>query len=497
MLTLATHGYEAMDMARRVAIGTGGLVLIALVAFIAIRRPDRAATVGAGMAAHNLCSATFVAGLDPEATLKELVQPIIGEPLGRFVRYRVDRANRSVETTFLGIFHARADFTPGYGCRLEFAGTPAPPAPRALLPEPVTDGFAPEDPVASTDPLITSALDRVFDEHAGEAIKDVKAVVVVKNGRVIAERYAAGYGVSTPLLSYSVAKSFTNALLGVLVRQGRLRVDQPVGAPEWNKANDPRAALTIEDLLRMRSGLDVEEEASGFSPVGRMEYLYDDMAGYAARHPLRRPIGAEWDYTSGNTLILDRLLGQTVGGGAAGMRGFAEQQLLIPARLSDVTMEFDGSGVFMGASYVYAPARTYARFGELYLNDGVAPDGQRILPEGWVAWSKRSTLGEPYGAGFWTNDGPSHVAAVRVTNGFPKDGFFASGFLGQRIYIIPSEHLVVVRFGYSRPPDFGIEDDVALIAAAVRATHDPVKDKAVDGLVHGGGQASIPVQATP
>jgi CubicO group peptidase (beta-lactamase class C family) len=231
--------------------------------------------------------------------------------------------------------------------------------------------------------------------------------------------------------------------------------------------------------LRMRSGLDVEEEDNAFSPIARMEYLNDDMAGFAARHPLRSPVGTEWDYTSGNTLILDRLLGHTIGGGAAGMRSFAEKELLVPARLSNLTMEFDGSGTFFGSSYVYAPARTYARFGELYRNDGVAPNGQRILPEGWVAWSKRSTLGMPYGAGFWTNDGPSHVAARRVAAGFPKDGFFASGFLGERIYVIPSEHLVVVRFGYSRPPDFGIVDDMALIAAAIRATHDPEKDVAV------------------
>jgi CubicO group peptidase (beta-lactamase class C family) len=463
-------------MLRRIAIGTGALILAAVIAYVAIRRPDRAATIAAGMAAHNLCSATFVAGLDPDATLKELVQPIIGKPLDRFTHYRVDRANHSVETTFLGIFHARADFTPGYGCRLEFASTPPAPAPRALLPAPVSDGFAPPEPVTSTDPLITAALDRVFDERPDEKTKDVKAVVVVKNGHVIAERYAQGYGVDTPLLSYSAAKSFTNALLGILVRQGRLRVDQRVGAPEWSNANDPRAAITIEDLLRMRSGLSVEEEENAFSPIAKMEYLHDDMGGYAAQYPLNKPIGTVWDYTSGNTLILDRLLGQTVGGGAAGMRSFAERELLIPAHLSNLTMEFDGSGVFMGASYVYAPARTYARFGELYRNDGVAPDGQRILPEGWVAWSKRSTLGSPYGAGFWTNDGPSHFAALRVANGFPKDGFFASGFLGQRVYIIPSEHLVVVRFGYSRPPDFGIVDDEALIAAAIRATHDPAKD---------------------
>lgn len=466
-------------MAKRIVIGVGALFLVALILVVAICRPGRAALVGAGMAAHNLCSATFVAGLDPAATFNELVKPIMGNRLGGLLRYRIDRANHSVDTTFMGLFHAKADFTPGYGCRLEYAGSAPPPAPRALMPVPVVDGFAPSAPVVSTDPLIAAGLDRVFDEKTGEPTKDVKAVVVVKNGHVIAERYAQGFGVDTPLLSYSVAKSFTNALLGVLVRQGRLRVDQPVGAPEWAGAGDPRARITIEDLLRMRSGLDIEESSSGFSPVGRMEYLKDDMAAYAAQHPLRRPIGTEWDYTSGNTLILDRLLGHAVGGGAAGMRSFAEQELLGPARIGNVTMEFDGSGVFIGSSYVYAPARSYARFGELYLNDGVAPNGQRILPKGWVEWSRRSTLGETYGAGFWTNDGTSKFAAWRVAHGFPKDGFFASGFLGQRIYIIPSEQLVIVRFGYSQGDDFGIEDDMALIASVIRATHGAANSTAI------------------
>ncbi|RDS86317.1 class C beta-lactamase-related serine hydrolase [Dyella psychrodurans] len=456
-------------------------MLVAALAGVGMSRLGSAAKVAAGMAAHNLCSATYVAGLDPEATFQELVKPIIGHPLDRLASYRVDRAHQSVEATFAGLFHAKADFTPGYGCRLEYADTPPSPASRPLLPAPVDDGFAPAGTVTSSDPVITTALDRVFDEQAGEPTKDVKAVVIVKDGHVIAERYAKGFDAHTPLLSYSVAKSFTNALLGILVKQGRLHVDQRVGAPEWSAADDSRGRLTIEDLLRMRSGLSVEESADGFSPVARMEYLKNDMAAYAAQYSLSRPIGSEWDYTSGNTLILDRLLGQTVGGGASGMRTFAEQQLLEPARLSGVTMEFDGSGVFMGASYVYAPARTYARFGELYLHDGVAPNGQRILPEGWVDWSRRSTLGSPYGAGFWTNDGPSKVAAWRVAQGFPKDGFYASGFLGQRIYIIPSEQLVIVRFGYSQGDSFGMEDDLALIAAAIHATHGETKALAAAG----------------
>jgi hypothetical protein len=102
--------------------------------------------------------------------------------------------------------------------------------------------------------------------------------------------------------------------------------------------------------------------------------------------------------------------------------------------------------------------------------DGIAPDGRRLLPEGWVAWSRRSTLGSPYGAGFWTNDGPSQDAGERVAGGFPKDGFYASGNLGQRIYVVPSQRLVVVRFGYSSPPEFAIADDIALIKVAIQRT---------------------------
>ena len=303
----------------------------------------------------------------------------------------------------------------------------------------------------------------------------MKAVAIVKDGRLIAERYAPGIGMETPFMGYSVAKSFTNALLGVLVRQGRLSVEQRVGAPEWSAPGDPRGSVTVEDLLRMRSGIDAEERGSGLDPVARMEFAEADMAGFAARRPQKHPPGQEWEYTSANTLILCRLIGQTIGGGIAGQREFAERELFAPLGMRGVTLEFDGRGTFVGSTFVYATARDYARFGELYRRDGIAPDGRRILPEGWVEWSRRSTLGVAYGAGFFTNDGGGAYAKRRIAGGFPADGFFASGFLGERIYIIPSERLVIVRLGYSAPPDFGIDDDIRLIDAAVRATREPAR----------------------
>lgn len=459
-------------MSKRIGRCIGFAIFLAAIVLIILYRPDRVAKAAAGLTAHNLCAAVFIAGLNPDATFRELVQPMIPR-LGRFIGYRVDRSGSSVTASFAEVVHATARFTTGYGCRLEHPEDLPSPSPRPLSAMSMPDAFAPPTIVATTDPTITTAIDRVFSERPEEPIKDVKAIVVVKNDHVIAERYAPGYGISTPLLSYSVAKSFTNAILGILVREGRLRVDQPVGAPEWAAQGDPRSRITVEQLLQMRSGLDAEETGTGFDPSSQMLMNQSDMAGFAARHGLKAPPGTHWEYTSCNTLILDRLLGNTVGGGAAGMREFAERELFTPLRMTDVTMEFDGRGVFVGSSFVYAPARAFARFGELYLNDGVAPDGHRILPEGWVAWSRRSVLGAEYGAGFWTNDGPNEYAAWRVAHGFPKDGFFPAGTMGQHIFIVPSERVVVARFGYSRDDPSGMqdEDDLALIDAVIRATH--------------------------
>ena len=448
---------------------TAGMLSIAAATSAAAFHPVRGVRIGSGLEAHSICSAVFVQRVDAGATHREMVKLLSG-PFGNLLQFKVDRALPGVDASFAGMAHARADFTPGYGCRLRHRGDNAAPPPLTLSEPPLPDAFGPSDIVTTTDPALASAIDKVFKDVPGARLKNVKAVVIVKNGHVVAERYAPGFGVETPLLSWSVAKSFTNAFLAVLVREGKLKVGQPVGAPEWAKAGDPRGMLTVEDLLRMRSGLNVREDASSTSAVARMLFLTSDMAAFAANHPLKRRPGTVYEYTSANTMILDRLIGRTIGGGPEQMRAFAEHEIFEPLHMSNVTMEFDGAGTVGGASWIYAPARGFARFGELYLDDGIAPDGRRLLPAGWVAWSRESTLGAPYGAGFWTNDGPSEFAAHRVARGFPKDGFYASGNLGQRVYIVPSQRLVVVRFGYSPPPSFGISDDENLIKAAIEAS---------------------------
>lgn len=454
---------------RRIPHGklTTAVILLGAACTFGLTRPDLAARSATGLTAHSLCSARFVSGQGADVTFEKLVAPLVG-PVAPLISYEVDAENPSVTARFAAMFPIRASFTQGFGCRIDSATN----TPQRAIPASArhTDPSAPL--AVAMDPALTPAIDRIFEEQDTALPKHVIAVVVLRDGRIIAERYAQGYDAATPLLGFSVSKSIINALTGILVRQGRLRLDQTGVAPEWRDAGDPRSRITVEDLLRMTSGLDAEEAGSSSDPVTRMLYAETDMAAFVARRPQKLRPGASWEYTSANTLILSRLIGSTVGGGPVGLRAFARRELFDPLGMQDVTMEFDGVGTFIGSSYLYAPARSFARFGKLYLDDGVLPDGRRVLPTGWATWSRRSTLGLGYGAGFWTNDGGGKLAASRISGGFPKEGFFASGNLGQRIYIIPSARLVVARFGYSSPPDFGIEDDIALIARAIRSERD-------------------------
>jgi CubicO group peptidase (beta-lactamase class C family) len=355
---------------KRIGRWAAGLIVFVAVLAAAYWRPDLALGVSSGLMAHNVCSATFISNLDPDATANELVKPMLPGFVGPLFRIRVDRDRQTVEASVVGLKRMLAKYSQGYGCRLVLDSSyndPAPIIPRAASAQ---DSFAPPTQVDSQDASINSALDVEFTEQASQPPRFVKAIVVVKEGHVIAERYAPGFSLDTPVLSYSVAKSFTNALLGILVREGRLRVDQPATVPEWEAAADPRHKISIDDLLRMDSGINAPETGTGFDPVSQMLYGKDDMAAFAASFPLKEPPKTRWEYTSANTIILDRILGSAIGGGAAGMRVFADHELFAPLRMDRVTLEFDAAGTFVGSAHVYAPAREYARLGVFFLNDG-------------------------------------------------------------------------------------------------------------------------------
>jgi CubicO group peptidase (beta-lactamase class C family) len=320
--------------------------------------------------------------------------------------------------------------------------------------------------VEPSDPALKAALDHAFEEPAAPPFRRTKAVVVVHDGQVIAERYAAGIGVNTPLLGYSMTKSVVNAVIGILTQQGLITPSMPAPIPEWRGAGDPRREIEVEHLMRMTTGLDLDETNSGFDPSSRM-FLQDDTAAYAVNTRMVAPLGTRWHYSSPTTQILARIVRDAVGGPEQTL-AFAWRELFNPLGMRHVTLEFDGAGTLQGSTYMFASARDWAKFGLLYLNDGVV-GGKRILHEDWVDFCAAATLDTDYAAGFWTNRSEHPNAKGRVRLGMPRDAFFASGDLGQRIVIMPSQRLVVVRLGDSVDPTGDIRGLGRLVKEVIAA----------------------------
>jgi CubicO group peptidase (beta-lactamase class C family) len=435
--------------------------------------------VATGFVANVVCTETFVSGLDPDRVFAETTSAMPGAGLISWaLGYRVDRARRDVTVTLFGIGKSHAVYRgEGLGCYLHHGGAvadvllPAPDAKPALLPD-----IAGPSIVAPQTPQLAAALDQAFAEPDKSTPRHTRAIVVMKDGRVVAERYADGIGIDTPLLGFSATKSIISALAGILVRKGALRLHEPVPIVAWQGPGDARRGITLDHLLRHTAGLALGGSlqaslASALEPVNRMKFMEPDMAAYAESRPLETVPGAAWNYHDGNTVILAHLIRQASGGSASKMMRFARQELFDSLGMRNVALEFDASGNAEGSSQLLASARDWARFGQLYLNDGIA-GGKRILPEGWVKYSATPTpsakIGQ--GAGFWTNLGDSFGATYRTERGWPHDAFFAKGTIGQYVIIVPSERLVIVRLG--RSPNWPPEADgvFELVRDVVAAT---------------------------
>ena len=447
------------------------IVLGALAGASVYFRPDRAIRVATGFVAHNICIKTFVSGLDPQAVFTETTDRAGIRRLRRLLRFQLDRTTMTVDASTLGLFGSRAVFHDGLGC-VESHGSREPYLPKndiealkAKTP-PLLPQIAGPIVVEPSDPALKAALDHAFEEPAAPPFRRTKAVVVVHDGKVIAERYAAGIGVDTPLLGFSMTKSVVNALIGILTQQGLVTPSMPAPIPEWRGADDPRREIEVEHLMRMTTGLDLDETNSGFDPSSRM-FLQDDTSAYAVGARMIAPPGERWHYSSPTTQILARIVRDAVGGPEQTL-AFAWRELFNPLGMRNVTLEFDGAGTLQGSTYMLASARDWARFGLLYLNDGVVGD-KRILHEDWVDFCAAATLDTDYAAGFWTNRSEHPDAKGRVRLGIPRDAFFASGDLGQRIVIMPSQHLVVVRLGDSVDPTGDIRGLARLVKEVIAA----------------------------
>lgn len=304
-------------------------------------------------------------------------------------------------------------------------------------------------------------VEKLFAARGRGGSPDTRALLIVQGGRLVYERYSDGFGSDSRFQSWSMAKSITNALVGVLVAQGRLDPTALADVPEWQAPDDPRRAITLAHLLEMRSGLD---NADGFGTedmttafISRLIFGEGARApgAYAANTQLVHPIGRHWDYSTGSSILLARICGQRIGGAAEGTRDFLKRHLLVPIGMKSGQPEFAASGEFIGGAFFHASARDWARFGYLYLRDGVW-DGRRILPEGWVDYSRTPNAAENnsvYGAHFWLNQDPVD-GQRRVLPGAPASTFAAEGANFQMVAIVPTMDLVAVRLGENQASSF-------------------------------------------
>jgi CubicO group peptidase (beta-lactamase class C family) len=292
-------------------------------------------------------------------------------------------------------------------------------------------------------------LDEAFREPAPDSHRQTRAVIVLHQGRIAAERYAPGFDRDTPLIGWSMTKSVTNNLVGLLVADGLLHLDATAPVPEWQAEGDPRRAITLADLLRMSSGLDFEEVYAPGSETTEMLFASYSAAAVAAQAPLAYPPGERWYYSSGSSNILARIVRDTVGGRLEDVQEFTRERLLNPLGLSSMVLETDASGAQVGSSFSYATARDWARLGQFWLQDGVW-NGERLLPAGWLEWSTQPAPAAPhgeYGAHFWLNAGRD--GAHQPMPGLPDKLFYASGFNGQIVAVFPEQEVVVVRLGFT------------------------------------------------
>lgn len=414
---------------------------------------------GSAYKAKIAASAIFLSGRDEASVMGKDVYAHKGTSLAQLDLFdlEVDYDNRSVTSSFYGLVSRTAVFREGIGVTLANGFSPEElraerrpvAAPKPLDPDTLWPDGERVDPagISALDAEVASA----FDEPTPDNLRRTRAVVVVHDGRIVAEKYAPGFSSETPLSGWSMTKSITNALIGILIREGEgkitLKSDDLLSL--WRQPDDPRASITLDNLLRMSSGLEFAENYKDGDDVTAMIFGSGDASGFAAAKPLIDKPGFDYQYSSGTSNILCQVIRESINDDVA-YHAFPYEKLFHPIGAMSAIIERDAHGTFVGSSFMYATARDWARIGLLYANDGVWNGKQRILPEGWVEYSR--TVGPAaskdkesealHAAHFWRRLSASE-------NPLPDGTFHMSGHEGQFVTIIPEKKLVVVRLGLS------------------------------------------------
>jgi CubicO group peptidase (beta-lactamase class C family) len=409
--------------------------------------------LGAGYAAKMACSCHYLQG----RSIDDIKSNDLNFSLLPLVNLTHDIADKSVTATFLGWISQKATFVEGRGCivvvdeKMELPkAVDKPLISIASKPLAVYDTL----PVGINLPVLETAVDNAFVPLPEGG---TRAVLVLHDGHIVAEKYADGFNQDTRLHAWSMTKSITNALVGLLVKKGQLSPEQDHLFPAWEQ--DDRSKITLADLLHMNSGLEWNEEYGSISDATQMLYGQPDMAAYTWNKQLIAPPNTNWVYSSGTTNLLSYLIREKAGSDEA-YHQLVYEELFLPLGMHSALIEPDQSGTLVGSSYGWATARDWAKFGQLYLEDGKV-DGYQLLPENWVSFSREPANGSEgtYGAQIWLQtDDATHA---------PSDVFMFRGFQDQRIVIIPSRRCVLVRLGKNKDKTFPLDTFIKEVLAAL------------------------------
>ncbi len=407
-----------------------------------------------------LCSAVFVSEREAGEAFRNSGFFFLPEAERPFVRYTVDETNQSVTLIWRDSIRRSARFIGDQGCVIDNGQGIffEPVKVSTTLPDPLTLPWPMGDRI--DDPSLPPEVDSTLLARAVEAAFQppealTAAFLVVYKGQIIGERYAPGIGKNTQLESWSMGKSLTATLIGRLIQQGKLQLEQPAPVPEWQSPGDPRGEITIRHLLQMSSGLRFtahrDPEAPTYTRYLDHFYIYSgavDAFHYSVNRPLQFPVGTEGRYRNCDPLtlgyIMRRLLGQDYW-------TYPQRELFDKIGIRRQVLETDPYGNFLLTGFDYGTARNWARLGLLYLQDGVW-NGERLLPEGWSEFvsTPAPAWKEPvYGGLFWLNRNGEFP--------LPEDAYFMAGAGGQRTIIVPSKELVIVRMGHARGAEAGME----------------------------------------
>ena len=431
------------------------LLLIASLLIYGIHYCWTAFPIISGYGAKNLASCVFIGGRSEESVrLEELADFPLS--LGKFT---VDYKDSSVTGSVLGFAKKKALYRKGLGCTLINEITEDElrkqnfkrPEPPIVITDSLAWPYGQETSDIEPSTIDKEKLDKAIDDAFAESVPDYKkntrAVIVVYDGKLIAEKYATGYTKDSKMLGWSMTKSITSTLIALLVKENKIDINKPAPVPEWKDENDARHAITIKNLLQQSSGLDYLEDYTKSSDATKMLFETKDMGAYTASRPLKDKPGSFFYYSSGNSNILSRIIRQTVGDD--NYYNFIYDSLFYKIGMYSAIQEPDASGTIVGSSYTWATARDWARFGLLFYNNGEW-NGQNILPVDWVKEATTpatSSVQKEYGYQWWLNGVQATNPSQRLFPNVPADMFRASGYGGQGVYIIPSKKLVIVRLG--------------------------------------------------